>query len=109
MGMFFNARTQRGRFRQIINNWPSHNVQIIVVTDGGRILGLGDLGDPALPARRLCAEHHCALRCGEGGVCVLPGTAVAVLQGARLPMGCLSQSAILTKGLIQANNLSIMT
>ena len=73
MGMFFNARTQRGRFRQIINNWPSHNVQIIVVTDGGRILGLGDLGKPdptCLP--RLCAD--CAQWCGKGDAFVLPGT-----------------------------------
>lgn len=42
--MYFDGFNARGRFREIMNNWPSHNVQIIVVTDGGRILGLGDLG-----------------------------------------------------------------
>lgn len=42
--MYFDGFNQRGRFRKILNNWPSHNVQIIVVSDGGRILGLGDLG-----------------------------------------------------------------
>lgn len=44
--MYFDGFNQRGRYRDIMNNWPSHNVQIIVVTDGGRILGLGDLGEP---------------------------------------------------------------
>lgn len=44
LGMYFSAFEHRGRFRDILNNWPSRNVQIIVVTDGGRILGLGDLG-----------------------------------------------------------------
>eukprot|EP00891_Asterochloris_glomerata_P000944 jgi/Astpho2/944/Aster-00780 len=44
VGMYFSAFNQKGRFREILRNWPSHNVQIIVVTDGGRILGLGDLG-----------------------------------------------------------------
>ncbi|KAK9841954.1 hypothetical protein WJX81_000859 [Elliptochloris bilobata] len=44
MGMFFDAFAQRGHFRKMLDNWPSHNVQIIVVSDGSRILGLGDLG-----------------------------------------------------------------
>ena len=44
MGMFFDSFAMRGRFRKVLDNWPSHNVQIIVVSDGSRILGLGDLG-----------------------------------------------------------------
>lgn len=44
LGMYFSAFRHKGRFYEIMRNWPSHNVQIIVVTDGGRILGLGDLG-----------------------------------------------------------------
>ncbi|KAK9812749.1 hypothetical protein WJX72_002964 [[Myrmecia] bisecta] len=44
LGMYFDHVHYKGRFRQLLDHWPSHNVQIIVVTDGGRILGLGDLG-----------------------------------------------------------------
>ena len=43
--MYFDSFSQRGRFREVMDNWFSHSVQIIVVTDGGRILGLGDLGE----------------------------------------------------------------
>ena len=42
--MYFSAFRHKNRFYEVMQNWPSHNVQIIVVTDGGRILGLGDLG-----------------------------------------------------------------
>jgi Malic enzyme, N-terminal domain len=43
-GVYLSAFHNRGRFRELLSNWPSTNVQIIVVTDGSRILGLGDLG-----------------------------------------------------------------
>lgn len=38
------SKHNRGTFRDICRNWPQHEVDIIVITDGSRILGLGDLG-----------------------------------------------------------------
>ncbi|KAH9325439.1 hypothetical protein KI387_005617, partial [Taxus chinensis] len=42
-GMYFSAR-DKGEMMPMIYNWPSEQVDMIVVTDGSRILGLGDLG-----------------------------------------------------------------
>jgi malate dehydrogenase (oxaloacetate-decarboxylating)(NADP+) len=42
-GLYLSVR-ERGRMAAALREWPQKNVAIIVVTDGGRILGLGDLG-----------------------------------------------------------------
>ncbi|PNH03635.1 NAD-dependent malic enzyme 2, mitochondrial [Tetrabaena socialis] len=42
-GMYFSAE-DRGDMAAMVYNWPHKDVQAIVVTDGSRILGLGDLG-----------------------------------------------------------------
>ncbi|KAI4328755.1 hypothetical protein L6164_021087 [Bauhinia variegata] len=42
-GMYFSAK-DKGEMMSMIYNWPAQNVDMIVLTDGSRILGLGDLG-----------------------------------------------------------------
>ncbi|KAJ4954564.1 hypothetical protein NE237_011347 [Protea cynaroides] len=42
-GMYFSAK-DKGEMMSMIYNWPAPQVDMIVVTDGSRILGLGDLG-----------------------------------------------------------------
>ncbi len=42
-GLYVNFH-HKGRIAQVLGNWPSDEVDIIVISDGSRILGLGDLG-----------------------------------------------------------------
>lgn len=42
-GMYFSTQ-DRGAMSAMVYNWPHDEVDVIVVTDGSRVLGLGDLG-----------------------------------------------------------------
>lgn len=89
-GMYL-TKSMKGRFAEVLRNWPCGDVRFICISSGGRILGLGDIGanGAPIPVGKLQLYTACA---GVPPEACLPihldiGTANAALRADALYTG----------------------